>query len=135
MYKVLASLRSDMNEGWVWVSNVDFESRSIIKITNKENRKKIYCECLKIDDNFLKEYNQEGRVPIDEIEKVIVINEWYRKRLGGLLTKKDYQLEIVAANNWWGRLCSNLSHPQAVVRCATVLAIISVLLGVVGFCK
>ncbi|MHA2030598.1 MAG: hypothetical protein ACXAC2_14720 [Candidatus Kariarchaeaceae archaeon] len=132
MYKVLASLRSEMNEGWVWLNNMDLEPRSIVKITNRTNGKKIYCECLEIDKNFLKEYNQPYRITINDTDKVIVINEWYRKQLGGLNTKQEYDLEIRAANNMWGRLWTNFYHPQVVVRLATKLAILSVILGVVS---
>jgi hypothetical protein len=36
-YRVLASLRDDLNQGWVWLTNSGLDSRSVVKITNKKN--------------------------------------------------------------------------------------------------
>jgi hypothetical protein len=132
MYKVLAAMHADMNEGWVWLTGSAFVPRSIVKITNKANNKSVFCEHLEIDDNFINEYNQRPRVYIDPNEETAVINAWYRKRLGGIATKTRHDLQIVEANGWWRRFRANTGHPQAVVRLATWLAAISVALGVIG---
>jgi hypothetical protein len=132
VYKVLAAMHADMNEGWVWLTGSGFVPRSIIKITNKANNKSVFCERLEIDDNFTKEYNQRPRVHIDPNEETAVINAWYRKRLGGIATKTSYDLQIDEANGWWGKFRANTGHPQVVVRLATWLAVISVALGVIG---
>ena len=71
-------------------------------------------------------------VSIDKRQPAITINDWYRKRLGGVKTKTTQELEIKAANCWWGKLRANLQHPQVIVRMATWLAIISVGLGTIG---
>ena len=62
------------------------------------------------------------------------MNEWYRKRLGGLETKPkiDYPLVIEKADSWYGKIRACLQHPQNVVRIATRLGIISFALGVFG---
>jgi hypothetical protein len=122
-----------MNEGWVWLSQSGFEQRSIIKITNKINNKKLYCEYLEIDDNFKFEYNQPPRVSINDGEATLIINAWYRKKLGGIKTKEQHGLEITEANGLWGKLMTNIGHPQVVVRLATWLGIISVVLGILSF--
>jgi len=133
MYRVLASLRQDMNEGWVWIKNAGLEPRSIVEIKNMKNRKKIYCECLEIEKKFLKEYNQSPRTTIsDKDNNVIIMNSWYRKRLGGLKTKQEHELVIREANHFGGKLMSNWGHPQVVVRLATKLAILSVILGIIS---
>lgn len=132
MYKVLASTRTDMNEGWVWLSNQGFAPRSIIKIKNKSNGAVVYCEALEIDENFAQEYNQAPRLNIDQSEKTIVMNAWYRNRLGGIETKKSHDLTISEANGFWGRFRASTGHPQVVVRLATWLGVISVALGIVG---
>ena len=134
MYKVLAAMRADMNEGWVWLSKADFTPRSIIKITNTANGKSVYCERLGIDENFIKEYNQSPRMAIRPDEKTLVINEWYRKKLGGIDTNASHNLYFTAANGWWGKFRANTGHPQVVVRLATWLAAISVGLGGLSFC-
>ena len=71
MYKILASLFEDMNEGWVWVSDLDIPQRSIIKVTNKANKKSAYCEYLKIDENYTTRYNDSPRIFIDPSQKII----------------------------------------------------------------
>lgn len=132
MYKVLAATRADMNEGWVWLSNHNYAPRSIIRIRNRSNNKAIYCEALEIDDNFTEEYNQLPRVSIDGREDTIIMNGWYRNRLGGIETKRKHDLEISAANGLWGRFRASTGHPQVVVRLATWLALISIGLGLLG---
>ena len=132
MYKVLAATRTDMNEGWVWLSEHDFVPRSIVRIKNRSNRAVVYCEALEIDDNFIEEYNQPPRVGISRDEKTIIMNGWYRNRLGGIETKNNYALEISAANGWWGKFRASTGHPQVVVRLATWLGVISVALGIVS---
>ena len=133
-YRVLASLREELNEGWVWVTNCGFDSRSVVKIINKNTKKTIYCECLEIDDNYIFFYNNPPRENIDRSKATITISAWYRKRLGGIKTKTNHELEIRAANGWFGKLQANLQHPQVVVRMASWLAIISVVLGAFGVC-
>lgn len=134
MYKVLAATRADMNEGWVWLSGHNFAQRSIIKIRSKSNNMVVYCEALKIDNNFIKEYNQSLRVHINGSENTIVINGWYRNLLGRIETQQNHDLEISQANGFWGKLRASTGHPQVVVRLATWLAVISVFLGFLGFC-
>jgi hypothetical protein len=133
VFKVFAAMHEEMNEGWVWLTGSGFVPRSIIKITNKANNKSVFCERLEIEENFTKKYNQSSmRVPIDPNEPTAVINEWYRKRLGNIGTKKYHDLQIVEDNGWWGKFRASAEHPQVVVRLATCLAAISVVLGIIG---
>ena len=134
MYKVLAAIRQDMNEGWVWLSQHDFAPRSVVKIRNKSNNKVVYCEALEIDGNFRKEYNQSSRMNINMDDNTLVINGWYRSRLGGIDTKQCHDLEVSVANGFCGKFRASIGHPQIVVRLATWLAVISVALGVMGVC-
>jgi len=132
MYMVLAALRSELNEGWVWLTDSGFKQRSVVKISNRKNGKSIYCESLRIDNNFLFEYNKRPRISIKKNEKTVVMNEWYRKRLGEIETQKKHDLKISSANFFWGKFRACTSHPQVVVRLATWLALISVTLGGFG---
>jgi hypothetical protein len=133
-YKVLASLRDEMNQGWVWATNSGLDPRSVVKIKNLKNNKCIFCECLEIEENYKKAYNAPPREHIKDTEITITINAWYRKKLGGIETKTDHELEIRAANGLWGKLRANIQHPQVVVRMATWLAIISIGLGLLSIC-
>lgn len=123
-----------MNEGWVWLSQHDFAPRSVVKIRNKSNNKVVYCEALEIDENFIKEYNQNPRMNINNDDSTAIINGWYRNRLGGINTKQHHDLEVSGANGICGKFRASVGHPQIVVRLATWLAAISVVLGVLGVC-
>lgn len=131
-YKIFAALQEDINTGWVWIGKSKVQQRAVVKIVNKENGKKIYCEALSLDENFKKKYNNEPRIPIKKLDNSIVINEWYRKRLGNIKTQLDYDLEIEEIDNLCGKVCATLQHPQVVVRIAVTLGIISVILGFFG---
>jgi len=133
-YKVLAALRGELNQGWVWATNSGLEPRSIVKITNLKNNKSIYCECLEIEKNYRFTYNNPPREKIKENEATITISAWYRKKLGGIKTKNIHELEIRAENGMCGKLQANLQHPQVIVRMATKLAILSVGLGAISIC-
>ncbi len=131
-YTVFAATSEDIDSGWVWLGSPIPISRIVVRITNKNGGKSVYCEALKIDRNFLKIYNAPGRIPICTPDKALVANAWYRKRLGLLETQSEYELEVKFADNFCGRLRSCLQHPQTVVRLATCLGIMSVVLGLLG---
>lgn len=131
-YKIFAALQEDINTGWIWIGKPKIHQRAVVRIVNKKNGKKIYCEALSIDENFRKKYKEDNRIPIGEPDYSIVINEWYRKRLGNIMTQSDYDLGIKETNNIFGRVYATLQHPQVVVRIAMKLGIVSVILGFVG---
>jgi len=131
-YKIFFSLFEEMNSGWVWIGTPKVNQRAIIKITNKENGKKIYCEALLIDNNFLNKYNNVPRIFIENSDNPIVINEWYRKKLGNIEAQSEYDLEIEEKDNLWGKLRACSHHPQIIVRTSTWLCIISAILGLLG---
>jgi hypothetical protein len=106
--------------------------RTIVRVRNTERNKAVYCEALTIDRNFLRNYNAGGRDAIVEPANAIVLNAWYRKRLGGLETRKDYALSVSVEEHLVGRVRCCLDHPQIVVRLATWLALLGVVLGLIG---
>jgi len=130
--KIYACLNDDISEGFVWLKRSGLASRSVVKITNPEVEQSVFCEALQLEDNFLREYNQSPRRKIESPDSSIVMSAWYRARLGNLETLRDYNLEIRAANGWWGKLRSCTQHPQIIIRVAVWLGVISVGLGVVG---
>ena len=93
-YRVLAAIRDDLNQGWVWVTNSDLDSRSVVKITNKKNGKSVYCECLEIDDNYLLIYNNPPRQTIDDKVPTMTISSWYRRKLGNIKTKQTMNWKL-----------------------------------------
>jgi hypothetical protein len=130
--KIYACLDDDISEGFVWLKRSGLASRSVVKITNPEGGRSVFCEALQLEDNFLGEYNQSPRLKIESPESSIIMSAWYRARLGNLETQRDYNLEIRAANGWWGKLRSCIQHPQIIIRVAVWLGVVSVGLGVVG---
>ena len=104
----------------------------MVKITNSASRKSVYCEALQIDENFLAHYNQSPRRNISDRACAVVMNEWYRSRLGCSDTQTEYPLEIKRANHLCGKFCACIQHPQIVVRLATWLALLGLALGVIG---
>lgn len=130
--KVFAARESDAHEGWVWLYNPELPQRCVIKITNVANNKTVYCEALQIDENFLKQYNQEPRYTIDEPDNTIVIGAWYRAGLGGISKNSDAELSIKPCQSWIGQYYASIHHPQAVVRLAAKLGALGLFLGILS---
>lgn len=134
MYRVLTSLRVDMNEGWIWIQDDFNKSRSILRISNIDNNKKVTCEGLTIDENYIYEYNHNKRHSIDikSNKNTIVMSEWYRKKLGIYETNKEFNLRIEIKTCTFYKITAGLNHPQIIVRLSVGLAIWSCILGVIG---
>jgi hypothetical protein len=129
--KIYASLDDDISEGFVWLKKSDLPHRCPVKIRNPENRRSVFCETLQFEQNFLRRYNQPPRITIANEESSIVMSTWYRARLGGLETQKEYPLEVTGAG-WWGKMRACMDHPQLVVRVAFWLGVLSIVLGGIG---
>jgi hypothetical protein len=126
-------LHEDIAEGFVWLKQKDVPPRGIVKITNRENRRSVYCEALQFEQNFLTIYRKNPhRLRIDNPETSIVMSQWYRSKLGReapLKTQKEYPLDIVPAIPLWGSLRACMQHPQVVARVAVWLGVWSFLLA------
>ena len=131
-YKIFTALKEDINSGWVWVGDESISERAVVLLINKKNNKKIYCEALSIDENFLIEYNNPPRTFIKNPSCSIVINSWYRKELGNIEPQQEYELEIRKVDNKYGKLRASLKHPQVAIRMAIKLALWSVALAIFG---
>lgn len=130
--KIFASPSEYISEGFVWLEKAGLPARGIVKITNSDSRKSVFCEALQFEGNFLKKYNQSPRIKISEPKLSIVMNGWYRARLGNLKTQCEYPLEITKANSWFGKIRACMHHPQVVVRVAVLLSLLSVMLSIGG---
>ena len=130
--KLFAALNDDAHQGWVWLQDTRLPARCVVKITSPTNKKSVYCEALQIDTNFLNKYNQLKRFPITDPASSLVVNNWFRAKLGGLVTQLDEPLIINPSDYWWGKFKACTDHPQIVVRVAAWLGIIGLFLGIVG---
>lgn len=133
-YTIYACLSEHISEGFVWLQKKELPNRGIVKILNEKSGKSIFCEALEIEQNFLNKYNAESsrRIKIKDPESSIVLNGWYRVRLGDISTKCQYPLQICSANTPYGQIRACMQHPQVVVRVAVCLGILSLFLGVLG---
>ncbi|MFJ0380053.1 hypothetical protein [Bordetella bronchiseptica] len=130
--KVFSALKDDVHQGWVWLENTSLPPRGVICITNLSNGKRIYCEALQIDGNFLKNYNISPRISITEPKDSVVMGAWYRSGLGVSATQVNINLQIKACNSLIGKFRASIGHPQIVVRQGTWLGGIGFLLGLIG---
>lgn len=134
--KVFPALTDDVNQGWVWIRCPGISQREIVRIGNPSKDRCVYCEAIAIEPLFLEEYNKpasllRGTIP-DEGE-VVVMNAWYRSRLGDIPAGSESELEvIVVTDEPSAQLFAALHHPQVVVRMATYLGIGGVVLGVIA---
>ena len=130
--RLYAAREDDAHQGWVWLHDSALSPRSVVKISNPQGSKAVYCEALQIDDNFLKQYNQLPRISIAQPSQALVIGAWYRAALGGLQPQTDVPLQVSACNSWWGKFRACIGHPQVVVRLASWLGVLGLALGVIG---
>ena len=133
-YIVYSALHEDIANCNVWISKDErFKHRTVIKITNNVTHKSVHCEYYGIDENFIEYYKSRYQTKnINKDDKVIVINQWYRKILGITATGETVSLTIKPYNNYFRRLLLNLNHPQSIIRISLFLGIISVLLGLLS---
>lgn len=130
--KIFPVLREDIHQGVVWLTRPGMASREVVKITNTSNKKSIYVEALKFEDNFLNAYNQRGRSKITEQATSLIIGGWHRALLGDLATKEAATVEIRTSDGPWGKFRACFDHPQIVVRVAAWLSAIGLTLGIAG---
>jgi hypothetical protein len=134
--RVFASLAEDINNGWVWLPESVTPKRVVVQVRNLGNRRSVYCEALPIGTNFITRYNHAGNtIAIENSGSCIVLNEWYREKLGIQSTQIEHDFEITTADNPYGHFRASLSHPQIVVRLAMELAIVGLVLGIIGLCR
>ena len=129
---IFAARDEDAHQDWIWLQDSNLPARGIVQITNPATRHSVYCEALQIDSNFLVQYNEPPRIKITDPITALVISAWYRANLGDLETQIESTLEISSADSLWARFRACVQHPQIVVRLATWLSGIGLVLGVIG---
>ena len=131
-------MTEDINQGWIWIRDSSISGRRLVRIDNPHCDKTVFCEAIsfKDDPNFLRLYNDEYRFQIpDDDSPTIVMSAWYRTRLGDIKPDKteSTELDIVLTGDLpCAQIKAALSHPQMIVKTATVLAILSILISIVG---
>jgi hypothetical protein len=131
-YTVFDALYEDLNEGYIWMDDPGVESRDIVKITNEENGRSIYCEVRQIDSNYQEQYHLKERTrQLDTDDTPVVLSTWYQDLLS-VSAGETVGLKVEEAWPIWGDLiASGRDHPELVARIATRLGVLSVLLAIV----
>ncbi len=146
-YKIYPCLNSDIEQSNIWVSGV-MSSRALLLIQNPQNGKKIFCEGLNIDTDYIRRYDNRFANYKDKPKKyheivepgnvVVTMSAWYRDILGiektKIGTEADVELKIslVSNLNFVNRLRVCFQHPQVAIRMATWIGIVSAVLGIVS---
>lgn len=132
-YKIYVALDAEKNDGWVWLPFDAGLSAEFVAIQNSTNGWNIVCERRTVDKNFRDIYNStKGTIPLPEAGRFIVMNAWYRQRLGILDTKPDVSLELTNATGWLSMCRASRQHPNPAIRMSISLALLSVFLGLTG---
>ncbi|MFQ2665446.1 hypothetical protein ACK3ZL_20365 [Aeromonas caviae] len=137
-YYVLASLAEDINSGWCWIKGSDVLNRSLVEIKNKTNGKSIICEALSIDSNFENKYRDSISSKMNKklLDKsnVVLMNAWYREKLGIDETQRNYDLQVSFVTKWCvgKQIKACTMHPQVAVRLSTWLGLVGIFVGTVS---
>ncbi|WP_228854165.1 hypothetical protein [Desulfomarina profundi] len=134
-YRVLASLKEDINSSTIWVRNDLIKGRTLAKLSS-DNGKSVWVEIQAIDTNYTKNYNNNPNTKnIQNNEQVITVNEWYRNIIG-LSKNQTHNLEIKPIRCSFlfplRQMQAALKHPDSSIRICADLAIVSVFLGLLG---
>ena len=159
LYAVHSALSDDTNEGRIRIlpapqnkklrNEIEGKRRiARIKRRDRKDAKPVYSEALYADDFYIEDWKEiwkkKGIVPEDIVPKdrnVIFISEWYRLLLGtiiGEVIEIDPDVNVKLLNpgsprELWALLyLYPRNHPQAVVRTASMMAIIGFGSGVIG---
>jgi hypothetical protein len=97
----------------------------------KYHDRSVICERRVADANFRRLYQRETGVALPTSESFVVINAWYRQKLGINDTQITLPLEIEEEHGFWANHVSVFrQHPQALVRTNILIALVSVGLGI-----
>jgi len=141
-YSLFAAPHDETDKGWIWTRKDDALTRTIVLIKNRGLKRSVYCEYRKLDENFVKRYNEAHKnydakysLPTNpkQWQNVLILSGWYRDALGRLKSQTSVDLEILKpAISPWAALRAACQHPDPGVRVATRLAVIGTWLGLIG---
>jgi hypothetical protein len=132
-YKIYVALDTEKSEGWVWLPLDAGLLAEFVAIKNAANGWKIICERRTVDENFRVVYNStQSTIHLPETGRFVVMNAWYRQRLGILDTRPEVPLEVSDSTGWLAMCRASRQHPNPAIRMSISLALLSVFLGLVG---
>jgi hypothetical protein len=137
-YTVYAASAEEAGEGWIWFSNPDFRTRTLIRVEGPDKTRSIRCEARTLDQNFVNRYNAkrsgDPQMALADLADAVFMSEWYRNALGGFATTrrsgKTVRLRITRASvPWFCDLRAACDHPSVSVRLGVRLGVLGVWLG------
>jgi hypothetical protein len=144
-FHIYFAMHEDTDKGWVFADLGDsYPSRTTILVKNPVTGRSVYCEYRKLDIYITQVYNKgiepylaepkPGTISLEEKDRknVLVISEWYRRALGGLVVNSLVTLKYKPGFPIWNDLRAACQHPEPGVRVATRVAILGTWLGIVG---
>lgn len=143
-YVIYAALAQETNEGWIWISEPELPTRTLVKVHNPQTKRTVFCVSRHIDLSFLRDYNDQQKhntVKIQDPKTAIVISEWYRDALGGFPTTfRTPQTAappslVITGQKWWSLIWpirAACHHPESAVRIGTRLGVLGAWLGILG---
>jgi len=132
-FHIRAALHDEAKDGWAWIIPAQDVEAPYVRIRNLANDKAVVCEQRVIDENFRRIYNgREYTRRIAPDEQVLVISTHYRKRLQIRSTEETANLEVAPRYGSIASLRAGWSHASPVVRVATKLGFVSLILGFLG---
>jgi hypothetical protein len=118
-------------EGWGWINEELISKNGFYRIITEKGKITIYLRT--IDKNFVEKYKESKRkVNLSESKNTLVINEYYRTRLGiqetgTRITAKIKKCGFVKRNLLW-----NFTHPNPYVRHSSYMTLFSLIVGFVA---
>jgi hypothetical protein len=132
IYTVYASIHSAARSGDIWHYEHNIKTRLIRVKPN--NGKTIIASNRIIDLNFENLYNSSKRrkmLAINKIPEPIIMDEFYRKRLGIQETGVTVQLSVTPAK-WYDGISYLLRHPNDAIMLASYVGIIGTIVGIIS---
>jgi hypothetical protein len=133
-YKILPALKEDALEAWVWMNDSQIPQNIYLIIKNKQYRKSIKTFKRTIDLNYQNNYNAREntyKIDIQSSHNYIVMNEYYREKLGVNKNCNEYLL-IKKANLFQVLFKIPLLHPNPVVQYANRSTIVALIIGIIA---
>lgn len=140
--KIFAAMYEGLDSGHIWVpvgtiDNNGSLSRRIAKVCFGE--KSIHFDVLEFDSGYRKRYCESGsgRLLISiETENIVVINDWYRRKLGIGKNYKDSKIEValdIRPNAaYFSGILACFDHPRVIAWIATWIGLLGATLGLIG---
>ena len=136
IYKIYPALYEEALCAYIWTNDAQVNKNDFVIIQNPINKKSIICYKRTIDVFYAKRYFGATSKNIMGEENVIIINEFYRKRLA-IAANSDNELNFKNAN-FLEQQCRILfmKHPDPNIQVANKLAIslgaISILISLIS---